>query len=94
MDAYIQLGRPDLANLVKNSKKFRRLFELTQGPFPAIEKMRHVQRAFNGEPDPKEGEAVGTDDDWRSHMIEKFSGDAGLQEVLARHSGTGGKSAS
>ena len=85
MDPYMRLGRADLADLVKNSKKYRRLVELTQGPFPSIKEVRHVQRAFRGEPDPKDGDPVGTDDDWRSQMKANFEGDVGLQVVLARH---------
>lgn len=85
MDAYVQLGRPDLAELVTKSKKFRRLNLIMEGGFPSIIEMEWLRRAFNCEPDPQEGELIGSDQDWRVEMKEKFRADAGLQVVAARH---------
>ena len=85
MDAYVQLGRGDLAELVRGSKKYRRLNMLMEGGFPTIMEMRWIQHAFSGEPDPDEGALVGTADDWRLEMKEKYQADAELQVVVARH---------
>ena len=85
MDAYVRLGRPDLAENVRRSKKFRRLNMLMEGEMPSIPDMRAIQRSFNDEPDPDPGEAVSTDDEWRAEVQEKYKGDHGLQLVLARH---------
>ena len=83
MDAYISLGRPDLAEIVHKGKKFRRLKRFMIGEFPELPELRRLERAFKGIADQKKGE-METAADIREALLAKYQADSGLQALIAR----------
>jgi hypothetical protein len=84
MDAYLQLGRPDMAEIVKNGKKFRRLNDFVFTDFPGFVQLDSLRRAFRGDPDANEGEVI-SEESVRATLLEKYKADEGLRFVVARH---------
>ena len=83
MDAYIGLGRPDLAEIVHKGKKFRRLKSFMTGEFPELPELRCLERAFKGSAEQTEGQ-METAADIRAALMAKYRADSGLQALIAR----------
>lgn len=81
MDAYERLGRPDLANLVRNGKKFQRLSFLLSGQEVDVVDLNGIRKAFLDLADDVEGLPTCMDE-WIEASVERYSQDEGVKQIL------------
>jgi len=81
-DSYVELGRPDLAEFVRNGKKYQRLDQLTKIWLQPWEALNAARRAVLGmDEDEAPGQPQGWDA-WIDAAKERYSDDAGLKALL------------
>jgi hypothetical protein len=82
MDAYSQVGRIDLARLVRGGKPFQRLGRMLSGQEIKVEHLNATRRAFLGETDGKTGEPK-TGKAWAQEVSKRFRHDVQLKTFVA-----------
>lgn len=82
MQAYNQLGRPDLAKYVEGGKKFQRLYGPLDGSYQPLGTINAARRAFLGQPDGIKQPM--NDEEWIRQAVDRYKGDVGLQELLSK----------
>ncbi|WWC60079.1 uncharacterized protein I303_102642 [Kwoniella dejecticola CBS 10117] len=81
MDAYIAQGRLDLANIVKNGRKYHRLVDLFRNSRPGILIINALERSFLGLQDDYPGQPT-TIVEWIEVKQLKYQDDQNLKDLL------------
>lgn len=82
VESYISLGRPDLADFVREGKKYRLLYSLRGGGYPEVEEI-HLARQAICPGDPGPGVVPFDWDAWIEEMKRRYMTDEGLKLLLA-----------
>ena len=81
MEAYMRLGRDDLAELVRRGKKWQRL-TLSKRWLPSFRELNAARRAFLELPDVVEAEPR-SKEAWMKATRDRYRSDGGLLRLLA-----------
>ncbi|WWC60075.1 uncharacterized protein I303_102638 [Kwoniella dejecticola CBS 10117] len=81
--AYEELGRPDLAEIVKGSAKYHCLEQAVNHYSVHLSTLNATYKAFLGIPDDKRGKPQ-TIEEWMDTRMKSFQADPGLQILLKR----------
>ncbi|WWC60074.1 uncharacterized protein I303_102637 [Kwoniella dejecticola CBS 10117] len=92
IEGYINLNRPDLADMVRKSRKYHRLIYLLRHMKPSVLSLNALRRAFLGQPDDHTGQPD-TMQGWLDTMKDKYSSDIGLQSLIGDIAATAKNSA-
>lgn len=83
IEAYRNLGRPELADLVRTGRKYHRLFDVLFRECVTLTTLNALRRAFLGLPDGRQG-LPQTLKEWIQVAKQNFSTDEHLEEMLER----------
>ncbi|WRT65484.1 uncharacterized protein IL334_002427 [Kwoniella shivajii] len=81
--SYEQLGRPDLADLVRGGRKYHRLHLIVFRGCSELEHLNAARRAFLGMPDDAKDQPQSIEE-WKRSMLYRFEGNGALQQLLSR----------
>ncbi|WVF66851.1 hypothetical protein IAT40_001593 [Kwoniella sp. CBS 6097] len=82
VQAYVDQGRLDLAECVRNGRKYHRLTGFMRDMTTNIQTLNATRRAFLGQPDDHPGQP-NTREEWLALKKEEFKDDEGLKRLLA-----------
>ena len=80
-DAYIELGRPDLARFVENGKKYQRLNLSVHGGQKVVSELNGIRQAFGQPSLSSDGTWPKTREEWNKAAELAYAADVGLQKL-------------
>ncbi|WVQ62804.1 uncharacterized protein L199_000953 [Kwoniella botswanensis] len=82
IEAYQSLGRDDLADCVKNGRKYQRLIYFLKCMFTNVLELNAIRKAFLKIPDEVDDDMPKTEEEWVEKMLIKWQEDEGLRYLV------------